>query len=208
MRIPSTATVAILIVTVGVWLLTEAIGALDSAAVVMGFIPARLTGLIDMSPAIPALLTPLSSTLVHGGFMHIAFNMIIFLWCGGLVERILGGRSLLLIYVAGAYVAALAQWAVDPTSMVPMVGASGSISAIIGAFALSFGQQKQIVRSPRLNRLLNSLWLLAAWIVIQLLIGWMAGLEGVLLATPAHIGGFLAGMALQRPLLLWRYRSA
>lgn len=208
MRIPNTATVAIALVTVGVWLLIAALAAEDAAAVLMGFIPARLSGLIDMSPAIPALLTPLSSTLVHAGFMHIAFNMIIFLWCGGLVERVLGGKLLLLIYVVGAFAAAFAQWAVDPTSMVPMVGASGAISAVIGAFALSFGQQKQIVRSARLNRLLNSLWLLAAWIVIQLMIGWMAGLQGVLLATPAHVGGFLAGIALQRPLLLLRYRSA
>ncbi|MEO5971918.1 MAG: rhomboid family intramembrane serine protease, partial [Sphingomicrobium sp.] len=65
-----------------------------------------------------------------------------------------------------------------------------------------------IVRSPALNRLLNALWLLAAWIVLQLMTGWLAGGQGLLLATPAHIGGFLAGLALQRPLLLWRYRSA
>lgn len=208
MRLPSTATVAILIVTIGVWLMISAMDALDSAVVLMGFIPARLSGLFDMSPAIPAFLTPLSATLVHADFMHIAFNMIIFLWCGRLVEQVLGGKSLLLIYVVGAFAAALAQWAVDPASMVPMVGASGAVGAVIGAFALSFGQQKRIVRSPRLNRLLNSLWLLAAWIAIQFLVGWMAGMQGVMLAIPAHIGGFLAGIALQRPLLLWRYRSA
>lgn len=208
MRLPSTATVAIVIVTVGVWLMIAAMEATGSAAVLMGVIPARLSGMVDISPSIPAFLTPLSSTLVHAGFLHIALNMIILLWCGGLVERVLGGKALLLVYVAGAYVAAFAQWAIYPDSPVPMIGASGAISAVIGAFALSFGQQKRIVRSPRLNRILNSLWLLAAWIVIQLLVGWMAGLQGVLIATPAHIGGFLAGIALQRPILLWRYRSA
>ena len=208
MRLPRTATIAILLVTVGVWLLIAVMGALDRAVVVMGVIPARLSGLVDIAPAVPAVLTPLSSTLVHAGFTHIALNMIVLLWCGRLVERVLGSASLLVLYVAGAYVAALAQWAFDPASMVPTVGASGAISAVIGAFALSFGQQKQIVRSPRLNRLLNSLWLLAAWIVVQLMVGWMAGLQGVLLATPAHVGGFLAGILLQRPLLLWRYRSA
>ena len=208
MRLPRTATIAILLVTVAVWLLIAVMGALDRAVVVMGVIPARLSGLVDIAPAVPAVLTPLSSTLVHAGFTHIALNMIVLLWCGRLVERVLGSGSLLVLYVAGAYVAALAQWAFDPASMVPTVGASGAISAVIGAFALSFGQQKQIVRSPRLNRLLNSLWLLAAWIVVQLMVGWMAGLQGVLLATPAHVGGFLAGILLQRPLLLWRYRSA
>jgi membrane associated rhomboid family serine protease len=208
MRIPRTATVAIAVVTVGVWLLTEVMNASNEAAVLMGVIPARLSGLVDLAPAVPAFLTPLSSTLVHGGFVHIALNMIMLIWCGSLVERVLGSGSLVLMYLIGAYVAALAQWAVDPASMIPMVGASGAISAVMGAFALSFGQQRRIVRSPRMNRLLNSLWLLAAWIVIQLLVGWMAGLQGVLLATPAHVGGFVAGIALQRPLLLLRYRGA
>ena len=49
---------------------------------------------------------------------------------------------------------------------------------------------------------------MAAWVVLQLMIGWLAGAQGYLLATPAHIGGFLAGLLLQRPLLLWRYRKA
>jgi membrane associated rhomboid family serine protease len=47
-----------------------------------------------------------------------------------------------------------------------------------------------------------------AWVVLQMLVGLLAGGQGVLLATPAHVGGFLAGLLMQRPLLLWRYRSA
>ena len=59
-----------------------------------------------------------------------------------------------------------------------------------------------------LNRWINALWLLVAWIVLQLMMGWLAGAQGYLLATPAHVGGFAAGLLLQRPLLLWRYRKA
>jgi membrane associated rhomboid family serine protease len=92
--------------------------------------------------------------------------------------------------------------------MVPMVGASGAISAVMGAFALSFGRARMITRSPAVNRLINALWLMGAWIVLQLMMGWLAGGQGYLLATPAHVGGFAAGLILQRPLLLWRYRSA
>ena len=184
------------------------LGATDNAAVVMGFIPARFSGDIDLSPAVPALLTPLSATLVHGGLLHILFNMIFLLWCGSAVERVLGRNALLLLYFVGAYVSAIAQWAVDTQSIAPMIGASGAISAVIGAFALSFGQPKRIVRSEGLNRLLNALWLLAAWVVLQVLIGWVAGMQGFLLATPAHVGGFVVGLVLQRPLLLWRYRDA
>ena len=208
MTIPRTVTIAVAAVTALAWLLVAAIGAGDAAAVTMGFIPARLSGLANLSPAVPAWLTPLSSTLVHGGFLHLAFNLLMLVWCGSAVERVLGRGALLTIYAIGAYAAAAAQWLADPASLVPVIGASGAISAVIGAFALSFGQAKQVTRSPRLNRWLNAAWLLAAWVVMQMMIGWLAGGQGLLLATPAHVGGFLAGLLLHRPLLLWRYRTA
>ena len=208
MNIARTATAWIAIVTAAFWLIAFVLGLSDAAAVSMGFIPDRWSGAVLLGPAVPAFLTPLSATLVHAGFFHLALNLIILLWCGTAVERVLGIGPLLLIYLASAYVAAVAQWFVDPFAQMPMVGASGAISGVIGAFALSFGQQKQIVSSRSLNRMLNALWLLAAWVVLQLMTGMLAGMQGVLLATPAHVGGFLAGLALQRPLLLWRYRGA
>ena len=161
-----------------------------------------------MGPAVPAYLTPLSATLAHAGILHLAFNLLILVWCGTQVERVLGAKALIFIYVVSAYVAAVAEWLVSPHATVPMVGASGAISGVIGAFALSFGQQKQIVKSRRLNRALNAMWLLAAWVVLQLMTGALAGFEGILVATPAHVGGFLSGLLLQRPLLVWRYRKA
>ena len=208
MRIPRTATIAIAVVTAAVWLLTALMGADSRAAMIMGVVPARLSGLIEITPAVPAWLTPLSSTLVHGGALHLALNLLMLVWCGTKVERILGAGPIIFLYVVGAYTAAIAQWLSSPVSSTPMIGASGAISAIIGAFALSFGQQKRLVSSPSLNRTLNALWLLAAWVVLQIMTGLLAGVQGFLLATPAHIGGFIAGLLLQRPLLLWRYRSA
>ena len=208
MRIPRTATIAIAVVTAVVWLLTALMGADSRTAVIMGVIPARLSGLIEITPAVPAWLTPLSSTLVHGGALHLALNLLMLIWCGTKVERILGAGPVIFLYVVGAYTAAIAQWLSSPVSPTPMIGASGAISAIIGAFALSFGQQKRLVSSPSLNRTLNALWLLAAWVALQIMTGLLAGVQGFLLATPAHIGGFIAGLLLQRPLLLWRYRSA
>ena len=207
-RIPRTATIVISALTASAWLITAVAGATDAAATTMGFIPARLSGLIALSPAVPAVLTPLTATLVHGGFLHLAFNLLMLVWCGTAVERVLGRGALILLYVVGAYAAAAAQWLTDPASIVPVIGASGAISAVIGAFALSFGEAKRITRSPWLNRMLNAAWLLAAWVVLQMMIGWLAGGQGLLLATPAHVGGFLAGLLLQRPLLLWRYRKA
>jgi len=206
--IPRTATIAITTVTVIAWLVAVAIGAADSAPLSMGFVPARFSGLPVPWPAVPAFLTPLSATLVHSGFIHLGFNMLIFLWCGAAVERVLGWFGLIALYLVGAFAAALAQWGVDPTSTVPMVGASGAISAVIGAFALSFGRPKRFTSSATANRWINALWLMVAWVVLQLMMGWLAGGQGYLLATPAHVGGFAAGLLLQRPLLLWRYRSA
>ena len=206
--IPRTATVAITALTVMAWILTVAAGQSDNATLAMGFIPARFSGLPVPWPALPAFLTPLSATLVHSGFIHLGFNMLILVWCGTNVERVLGGFGVLALYFVGAFAAALAQWGVDPYNTVPMVGASGAISAVIGAFALSFGRPKRFTSSVTANRWINALWLMVAWVVLQLMMGWLAGAQGYLLATPAHVGGFAAGLLLQRPLLLWRYRNA
>ena len=208
MRIPRTATAALTAVTVLATLLIGLVGENDRATIVMGVIPSRLSGLIAIPGAVPAWLTPLTSTLVHGGILHLAFNMLMLVWCGTMVERVLGRSSLIILYVVGAYVSAVGQWLTDMTSPIPMIGASGAISAVIGAFSLMFGQQKRLVKSPALNRALNALWLLAAWVVLQMMTGFLAGQQGFMLATPAHIGGFVAGLLLQRPLLLWRYRKA
>jgi membrane associated rhomboid family serine protease len=206
--VPRTATVAIAVVTAVAWLLAAMVGQSERATLAFGFIPARLSGAPFPFPALPAWLTPLSSTLAHGGLLHLAFNLLMLVWCGSAVERVLGRGPLLFLYVVGAFAAAAAQWLASPNSIVPVIGASGAISAVIGAFALSFGQTRRFTASARVNRLLNAAWLLAAWIVMQLMVGWLAGGQGMLLATPAHIGGFVAGLLLQRPLLLWRYRGA
>ena len=206
-RVPRTATLVITALTALAWIVGLMFPA-DVAALSLGFIPARLSGAIVPWPALPAWLTPLSATLVHSGLIHLGFNLLIFVWCGTQVERVLGKTGLILLYLIGAYAAALAQWATDPAGIVPMVGASGAISAVMGTFALSFGRAKAFTNNLRVNRWINVVWLLVAWVVLQVMMGWLAGGQGYLLATPAHVGGFAAGLLLQRPLLLWRYRKA
>jgi membrane associated rhomboid family serine protease len=207
-RIKATATIVISAATALAWLAAILFTSGDQAALTLGFIPARLSGAVVPWAAVPAVLTPLTATLVHGGLMHLAFNLLIFLWCGQAVERVLGATGLIILYVAGAIAAAAAQWGTDTMGVVPMIGASGAVSAVIGAYSLSFGRPKRFTRSPSVNRWINAVWLMVAWVVMQLMVGWLAGAQGFLLATPAHIGGFLAGLLLQRPLLLWRYRKA
>ena len=203
-----TATNVITAITALAWAIAAVIGRSQEAALALGFVPARLSGMAVPWPAVPALLTPLTATLVHAGLIHLGFNLLVFVWCGAAVERVLGKTGLVVLYLIGAYAAALAQWATDPAGTVPMVGASGAISAVMGAFALSFGRAKAFTSNLRVNRWINVAWLMVAWIVLQLMMGWLAGGQGYLLATPAHVGGFAAGLLLQRPLLLWRYRKA
>ena len=173
-----------------------------------GFTPVAVGVNLSGGIAIPWWLTPFSSALVHGGWTHLIINMLMLLFAGTMVERVIGGSGVLFAYVIGAIVACLAQFLAEPLSVVPMIGASGAISALFGLYALFFGKPKQVTRNMRLNRWIHALWVLAAWVVLQWMMGVLAGMQGVMLATPAHIGGFIAGILLQRPLLLWRYRKA
>ena len=207
-RFPRTATNIIVVVTALAWVVAAVLGQSEKAAYVLGFIPARFSVPAVPWVAAPAILTPLTSTLVHSGLVHLGFNLLILVWCGTAVERILGASGLVSLYLVGAFAAAAAQWAVNPHGTVPVIGASGAISAVMGAFALSFGRARAFTSNLRVNRWINVVWLLVAWIVLQMMMGWLAGGQGYLLATPAHVGGFAAGLLLQRPLLLWRYRKA
>ena len=207
MKLRLTATLVLAAVTAAAFLVMTLGGWADQAAASLGFIPLRLHLTVPWSAA-PIWLTPLSATLVHAGFLHLAMNLLVLAYCGREVERVLGSVPVVLLYVAGAYAAAAGQYLLDPLAAMPMVGASGAISAIIGAFALSFSRPKPLVRNFRLNRALNTLWILIAWVILQWMMAYLMGMQGVLLATGAHVGGFVAGVILQKPLLLWRYRKA
>ena len=204
---PPKMTMTIAAVTVVSFVLLTAIGKLQTAAAVGGFIPARLSGLTVIG-ALPIWLTPLSATLLHGGAMHIGFNLLMLLYCGREDEVAIGPAGIVVLYVVGAYAAAAAQYVVGPHSLVPMVGASGAISALVGAYAMLYGQRRPSKYSPEVARWLHIVWLAAAWLVVQLLLGLVSRTEGMAIAAAAHIGGFIAGLVLARPMLAWRYRKA
>jgi membrane associated rhomboid family serine protease len=201
------ATAIIALITVAVSAIAIFAG-LDYFVAMGGFIPARLSGLLQLPGALPVWLTPWSSALLHGGWLHLFINMVMLLFVGIQVERVIGASGVILAYLVGAIVASLSQFAVDPSSAIPMVGASGALSALFGLYALFYGRPKQVTANQKVNRWIHAAWLLATWVVLQWMSGILAGGEGVMLATPAHIGGFIAGLLLQRPLLLWRYRKA
>ena len=203
-------TLALAALTAAAWLLANLLGLQDWAEGWGGFIPGRLAG-----GGAHFWLSPLTATLVHAGPLHLAFNLLILVFCGRHVEWVLGAAATALLYVAGAYAAACAQYLADPQAMAPMVGASGAISAVLGAYAVLFGKNKVKVGGRRLALALNALWLLAAWVVLNLMVGVIARggfIPGtgpaMTIAVAAHIGGFIPGLLLAIPLLKFRYRKA
>ena len=186
-------------------------GQLDWAAIELGFIPLRVSAAAmpaDHVFLLPAWLTPLTATLVHGGIAHIAFNLVMLGYCGQAIEKVVGSAGIVILYVVGAYFAAFGQWVMGPWLMLPMIGASGAISAVVGAYALLFGQRRAKALGPISGDVIHIVWLAVAWVGIQLLIGFAGMGMGGNIAIGAHIGGFIVGLILARPLLLWRYRHA
>lgn len=201
---------AIAAVTVIASLLVTLSGYEMVAAYVGGFIPVRveLALLGQDQGTIPAWLTPFSSTLIHGGPLHLMFNMVMLVYAGVASERALGSRGVVVLYLVGAVVACAAQWLPDPNSSQPMIGASGAVSALVGAYSLLYGRQKTRDLGPIPAWMLHVLWLLAAWTVLNLAMGLISASAGMPIAAAAHIGGFIVGLVLCRPLLLWRWRGA
>lgn len=199
------ATHAIAIATVATYALLALLGWADWADMAGGFVPARLSG-YSLGGALPTWLTPLSATLLHGGLLHLLFNMVMLVFCGRMVEAAIGPAALTILYVVGAYAAAGLQYLANPVDSSPMIGASGAISALFAGYAVLFGRPRGFARHPAIGTAVNILWLAAAWIGVQLLMGIAFADMGMAIATAAHVGGFLAGLVLIRPLARSRLR--
>src|SRR5688572_5897660 len=184
-------------------------GYAEQIAYSMGVIPAVLTG-HERMPAEIALLPPpatiFTSMFLHAGFWHMAGNMW-FLWIfGNNVEDAMGHVRFVLFYALCGVAAVFAQVTLNPGSIVPMVGASGAISGVLGAYMLLFPRARVLLGLPvgfliiQLGRW-PAVWVLAAWFILQLVMGSLtpAQIPGRTeggIAFGAHIGGFVAGLLL------------
>jgi membrane associated rhomboid family serine protease len=213
MRLPDSwtkarVTLAISVLTGFAWVAVAALSLDAEAAVWGGFIPGRYP-LIGQDAGFASFwITPLTATLVHANLIHVLFNLVMLVFCGRPVEAVLGRANFIIIYVLGAYSAAAAQYFADPSGLAPMIGASGAISAVLGAYAMLFGRNKVKIANPTVALWVNALWLMAAWVGLQLIVGFTFAQQGISVAIAAHIGGFLVGVLLANPLLLFRYRKA
>ena len=158
-------------------------------------------GAMDIETPVPTGLTIFSSMFIHGGFMHLAGNMM-FLWVfGDNIEDRLGHVKYLVFYLVAGVAATLSQWVINSDSQVPLIGASGAISGVLGAYLMIYPNNK--IKALIIFYLITvvemrAIWLLGGWFVWQLLQGSLSiGLaDSVSVAFFAHIGGFVAGVVL------------
>ena len=169
----------------------------ESTAIQMGLIPYQLTR--EFSGAM--VIDIFTSMFLHGGPVHLGGNML-FLWIfGDNVEDIMGKGPFILFYLLAGVAAALAQVIVDPNSQIPLIGASGAISGVLGAYLIRFPKARVLTLITlgwwiRLMEI-RAIYVLGFWFVLQLITGALsAGQTGGGVAYFAHIGGFLAGLGL------------
>jgi membrane associated rhomboid family serine protease len=127
---------------------------------------------------------------------------------GRMTERVLGWQGLGILYVAGIIAASAAEFLAHPSSQTPVIGASGAISAVIAVYMLLFPNKEPKPWGPIPVAIARPLQLLAMWVLINLMIGFAGPGMGLGIAIWSHIGGFIAGLLLAKPLLRWRYRNA
>ena len=223
---PTLGTPAITVVLIGLnvaaWILVQGMGVeptLSQSVCELGLIPGELLGRIpvgqtlqmsrDLSCVIgqPHWYTPLSSMFLHGGWLHLIGNMW-FLWLfGNNVEDSMGHGRYLVFYLLCGLAAAAAQTLVNPNSAIPMVGASGAISGVMGAYIVLYPRVRVhmiIFLGFFITRAVVPAYvMLGYWFVLQILGGLpsLGGDDTGGVAVWAHAGGFLAGAVL---ILLFR----
>jgi membrane associated rhomboid family serine protease len=204
-------TIGLIVLNVLVFLYQASIGmgserAAEAFIMEFGAVPCRVTGACAVAGDFPPpIATIFTSMFMHGGLFHVAGNML-YLWIfGDNVEDTLGHGRFLLFYLLSGMAAAAAQIVMNPDSRVPMVGASGAVSGVLGAYLILFPYARVLVLLIfgfffRIVRWPASI-VLGFWIVVQFLNGLItvsvaAGGAAGGTAWFAHIGGFLAGIVL------------
>jgi len=212
-----TVTLIVLCVVVFVWQSLAGPVGEQRIAYSLGVIPAVLVGGRELPPElaiIPPAASIFTSMFLHGGFLHLLFNML-YLWIfGNNVEDAMGHVRFVVFYVLCGVAAVYAQALPDPSSTIPMVGASGAISGVLGAYMLLYPHARVLLGLPvgffivQLGRFPAG-WVLAAWFAMQLVSNQFVDSSQGGVAFRAHIGGFIAGALLiplfkRRDVPLWR----
>ncbi len=196
-------TVGLIVACILIFLWQSSLGVGQGAAVyALGVIPAVLFGQAQLAPElgwVTPVLTPMTSMFLHGGIFHLLGNML-YLWIfGNNIEDAMGHGRFVVFYLLCGIAAVFAQALPDTSSVIPMIGASGAISGVLGAYLLLYPRARVLVLIP-LGFFLHTMRLkaglvLAIWFLIQIFSSLSAG-DGPGVAWHAHIGGFVAGIIL------------
>ncbi|MCX8030725.1 MAG: rhomboid family intramembrane serine protease [Thermodesulfovibrionales bacterium] len=194
-----------------IWQITSPLG-IEKTAYYFGAIPHNLLLANVIVQPISPTVSIFTSMFLHGGFLHLIGNML-YLWIfGNNIEDALGHIRFLIFYLFSGVVAVYSHAITDPSSFIPMIGASGAVSGILGAYLLLYPKAKvytifffgffwQIVRLP-------AIVVIGFWAIIQIFSGMLSygiGQQGGV-AWFAHIGGFLIGLLTIKLWLPKRYR--
>jgi membrane associated rhomboid family serine protease len=217
---PAVITVSIIIANVLAFLLVQGAGAqgpLARSVCNLGLIPGEILqsvqpgsgvvlapGVMCVVDAVPKYWTVITSMFMHGGWFHLIGNML-FLWVfGNNIEDVTGHAKFLIFYLLCGIVAAATQTFISPHSVVPMVGASGAISGVLGAYLLLYPRVRVhtlIILPIYITTVALPAWvMLGYWALIQLLsgLGSLSEIDKGGVAFFAHVGGFIAGLVLVR----------
>jgi membrane associated rhomboid family serine protease len=213
-RIVPLVTLALIAANVAVflWELSLVPAARERAILRLAVVPSRLTGAAPAGPdgLVSGALALLTAMFVHGGLLHLAGNML-YLWIfGNNVEEIMGHWRFLVFYVLCGLAGSFTQIAASPASHVPMIGASGAIAGVLGAYMILFPAARvltlifvfffaRIVAIP-------AFIVLGFWLLLQLVSAGQITPGGV--AWFAHLGGFTAGLLLLVPFRRKRPRQS
>jgi membrane associated rhomboid family serine protease len=176
-----------------------------------GLVPSRFSG-----DPLGEAFTVFTSMFMHGGLMHLGGNMLFLYIFGDNVEDSIGHARYVLFYLLSGIGAAAAQVLTDPSSQLPMVGASGAIAGVLGAYMVLHPRAPiTVLNPPPLSFFIGffivvpAWFVIGAWFVVQLLsgVGSLGGMQHGGVAFFAHVGGFLVGLLLVRPFHAGRPRQ-
>jgi membrane associated rhomboid family serine protease len=196
-------TITIIAIETVVFLMTGAFNTepvLAAIATMWGVVPGEITG--TMAPAlgydpVPEPFTLISYQFLHGSWWHLISNML-FLWVfADNIEDAYGHFAFALLYLFCGVVAALVHVMVLPFSGAPLVGASGAVSGVLGAYLVLFPKARVwVLLAARIPLRIGALWVLGGWFGLQVFSWWMTRNSDSDIAWGAHIGGFIAGAAI------------
>ena len=224
-RIVPVVNYGIIAVNILVFVLLQQLGTNDAFSYAFSLVPKEVTSGVDLNgiqilrdslgrtaeihhyaSPLPVYFNFISSMFMHGDIMHIFGNMMFLFIFGDNLEDLLGHIRYIVFYLVCGFAAAAAQILMGPDSIIPMLGASGAISGVLGGYLLLFPNKP--VKAIIFNFLTTvpAFVALGIWIVYQLVIGYLTppGTGGV--AYAAHIGRFFAGLALIKIFAIGRGR--